>query len=240
MILVSCCNENGGLYVVDPESGKVETVLDLEVRGVVKLNGYWFAASGPGTSKSRKIHKLDAGFNIVATYGDERDWHGLEVRDGNLLAVDAVKDEIVELDSDLGLVRTITWHDTDEKRHTNDICPIESGLLLSSFGQGISLMPVSGPAVRKYRTGDQPHSVTVGGGRVWWCDSKAGLVLRDREIMRNSDRYLRGLRVVAGGFWYGESNRRGHSSGNCAMLRHSDGLTIEMPSPEIYTMRIMQ
>lgn len=231
MIVIGCCNKDGGLYTT---AGGLTKINDDDVRGICHVHGliYYVDRSTLNVWDMRQEpHKFIDGFLA-------HDLHGLIYYDGSLWATDPVHDVIYELDLDGTLKGKYRWVGANKGRwHTNDIWFYDDDLWTSSFVGGICK---NGQQLElgKHK---QPHSIIVYDGTPYFCASNVGQVYRDRDVFCSPGGFTRGLHSTPEGLLVGSSAERNGCGGTKARVQLYDWdgrheWTLDLPSNEVYSM----
>lgn len=254
MLLVTCCNGDGGLYIVD--RGVYEKVPGIdEVRGIAHCDKHFYIVE----KQARVISKLDRNLRRVRSrlFAERGGGHSVIIDNGTIYAVDSVKSKIFYFDLNLEKKGELEFPFKGiHGHHVNDIF-IKDGLMYMTM---FDTKPVAVDDGRKAehfnhlgvvtaRTlndpgiGDvvfdgltQPHSVRVDGSNIYYCNSRYGMVMKNKEILMRLGAFARGLAHEAS--WVGLSNSIFHSDQNlfnprCGIISHT-GEFIALPSNEVY------
>lgn len=224
MIVIGCCNKDGGLFTYDGELLKIN---DQDVRGVAAVHGNIYYVNRTTLFKD--------GTNLAPAVV-AHDLHGLIYFGGSLWATDPVVDLIHEFNI-YGLhLGTYRWFGDNKGRwHTNDIWLDDENLWTCSFVGGICK---NGQQLElgKHR---QPHSVIRHDATLYFCASNVGQVFRDNEVFCEPGGFTRGLHATPDGLLVGSSAERHGAGGTKARMQLYgwDGLlkyTVDVPANEIY------
>jgi hypothetical protein len=242
ILIVSCCNQNGGLLIVDTDGAEVKYINEMDCRGVVYYQQeciFFLTRKG--------LWRKPPGGDAKLISDICNDWHGLIAHDGRLWGVDPVSDTIVEWDVTGKFI--CRWHWKNENQagsrfHTNDIAVDKGTLWQCCFAQGICRdgEPMGWGAHR------QPHSLAFHPSHLtpYWCASNRGQVFHgNRFVAEWPEAFTRGLLYTPDGLIVGLSAQRAGSGGTKAQLKHIDFngnelWTIDLPTNEVYAIARVQ
>lgn len=228
-MIVSCCNQNGGLWSTDDG-----LICEDEARGIVNVDGRIYFATKKGLCE---FHRSEQTSTLL--WGETRDWHGLTHHEGRLWMVCPIRDLLTEHDLEGRLLGQYTYAKETGRMHTNDITFHKGAMYQCNFTQGICKdgVPLGLAASMK------PHSVVFWKDRLTFCASAKGEVwVEDKSIARWSNCFPRGLLPEGDVLWVGRGRHR-HTQDN---MRLADIACIddegevqdcrELPTSETYAM----
>jgi len=225
-LLVSCLGHGGGLYRIDPCSGRSALVIEGDFRGLaVHPEGFLAVHEHEG------LQLLDRDLNLIrkAAAPDRLNLHGAAVdpERGRIYVNETALDRVGIYHADRltrcgELIPPPAAHAGVDLRHINDLALADGHLWLSMFSyEGvwrdrswndgtILRMPVDGEGVARlvHRGLRQPHSLLFSGGRLFCCNSLECTVLQDGDPLFTVNGYTRGLASVGGVFVVGQSRVR--------------------------------
>lgn len=256
-LLVSCCNHNGTLYLVDGDD--VQIVFPSACTGLSRRGDGFYVAHPTG------VMLFDA--NLVRQKGRDSpamaDIHDVkEDSAGNVLVVEAARNRVGCWSPDWQMVSA--WAPTAHEHdacHLNSIVFHDGALLVSMFdmkGRGppwarrlhgvIAKVEQSGtvPFTPIWRHIQHPHSLVVADGDLWWCDSRRCRVMRNGVEVARLPAYTRGLAVTKDWVIVGQSQSFNHPAsfkrpGTCSIWYYprkagdlGEPIVVELPSTEVY------
>ncbi len=262
MLLVSCCNKDGGIFAVDESTLSVTRLLREETRGIDVRGDLVYSAG----RSSIRIHELVAtnlgpGLREVERRISENDGrHGVRVYDKRVYIADAIGDAIeVVNDEDLEYRDSISIREDDRpgRCHTNDLFFEPDGsFVFTSFSDKPSVGYHDGNGcVKRYSNGGtievlksnylRPHSPVFKDGVLYFCDSgNERVVCGDYwQVKLPAAGFIRGLLITDKWIYVGMSkNRSIENSATCGVFRvdrniHSSlipSVFIPLPADEVY------
>jgi hypothetical protein len=231
MILVSCCNQKGGIFLLDGTK-----LRDGDTRGMCYslLHNWVFFATPEG------IFRADPKFERVERIvKEDRAWHGLWWDGEYIAAVDPVHDTIWKFTTDGQAMGRYKWFKDGEhgRLHTNDMWVDGDDVYVTCFQKGVCK---NGDPL-DLGVSSQPHSVVVWNGRMFWCASNLGRVMSEGDIFAEVEGFARGLLPHGLELYVGVSHDRYRKQG-CAGYRklNMQGEVVEHgffeEAREVYTM----
>ena len=231
MIIVSACNQKGGIFTLEGEK-----LHDGDTRGLaysLRHNWLFFATQEGIFATDPEFHKVE---QIVK---DNRSWHGLWYDGLNLEAVDPVHDTICKFSLDGEQLGRYKWFKEGEhgRLHTNDMWIDDGDVYVTCFQQGVC----KNGTPLGWGVSSQPHSVVRWNGRTYWCASNLGRVMCEGDIFAEVEGFARGLLPLGDHLYVGVSHDRYRKQG-CAGYRKLDqqGKAVEHgffeEAREVYTM----
>lgn len=227
IMMVSCCNQVGGLWSRD--SG---LIAEGDYRGMAQIGSRLYVLSRD------TLLELRDGTLVPIWEAAGQDWHGLGYCGKNLWIVDPVSDMLFEIDLDGNFVGKHRYKgDEGSRLHTNDICFHEGDMYQSSFCWGICR---NGQQLG-FGAGVQPHSPTFAWGELHWCASAKGEVMRNDQPIHHEEGFPRGMAYDATRdvLWVGYGKNR-HKDGRTfasIVAIDFDGKVVEqidLPTSETY------
>ena len=246
MIIVSCCDQEGGIFTIDENTLAVQKVVDTETRGIDIDKGELFACNKGGL----QVYDLD--FNLLRSTSKPNDWHGLRVIDNAVNAVSATEDTLYIFSKDLTLEGKATLREgTGQGRnHINDLFYANGALYYSMFSDMVKESYKLGPGcIKKTNNGagpvitslQEPHTVYIYESELYYCNSAKGTFHKGVETIIDTDSYTRGIEITDSHYWVGCSKDR-HNRGNngpCGVIRCNrknrlDTVFIPLPAQNVY------
>ncbi|WP_231597609.1 DUF4915 domain-containing protein [Bacillus sp. SA1-12] len=225
-LLVTCCNQGGGLYNITIKNGTYELkkLLPDEYRGIAKYKEMYVIVSND------KISLLNSEFEVIKTkiLTLALDLHGVAIYNDQVFIVETKTNSIGIYDLNKGLERV------DEIKlspQNNDVCHINDIFIqgdkayISMFfyhnkkGFLIKESKIRGVIIEysllEKKTNKimakqlfQPHSVKVYNEGLFYCQSEKFLVQKNKDIIFKGLGYLRGLDVKDDVLFIGQSESR--------------------------------
>lgn len=206
--LISCCNQNGGLYHLKRQKGMnaLQIILDIECRGIARYGkGFVVASNEEG------IIFLDESLNVVnfSHAGKGLDLHGIAIS-GDFAYLAETKLNcigIYDLSNGLNRVDEICFSSNraTDICHINDIFIEGNSLFVSMFhlpgqfnvGGGVVEYSLKKKKVKNvlYEGISQPHSVMLYKNDLYFCNSEEFSVRKENNILFKCLGYTRGLAV---------------------------------------------
>jgi hypothetical protein len=264
-LLVSCCNQNGGLYLLTCKKNKFELmkILDVECRGIAKHGDNFLVISN-----TDGIFMLDNDFNIhkQKSFSKELDFHGVAIKNDKAFIVETRTNSIgvYSLHDDIRKIDELKFSHNKYRDvcHLNDLFFHGERLFVSMFSypyrttlNGVILeYSLTDRKIKKiiHDKLSQPHSVLFYNDNLYYCDSARFQVKQDEKVIFNSLGYTRGLAIHNQTMFIGQSESRhleqllkDHTNIllDCGIYIHdlSGKLSsfIHIPSPEIYSLLII-
>ncbi|MFX3624585.1 MAG: DUF4915 domain-containing protein [Ectobacillus sp.] len=232
-LLVSCCNQNGGLYLINFQNRQYELkkVLHAECRGIAKYRNHFVAVSN-----KEGIFILDESLNIMKQkkQNEDLDLHGIAIDHNKAYIVETGTNSIgiYDLQNNIEKIDTIEFPaENNDTYHINDIFLLHDTLYISMFSAPprkhflpfVKPSPDKAPeqgAIIKYclKTKKiihichdklfQPHSVQLHKDDLYYCVSAKLQVKRNSEVIFNALGYTRGLALKNGTMFIGQSESR--------------------------------
>ncbi|TYR81534.1 DUF4915 domain-containing protein [Priestia megaterium] len=228
-LLITCCNQEGGLYFADFKNGEhtLQKVLNVECRGIAKYQGSFVVAS------TNAILVLNEQFDVIQTkkLTERLDLHGVAVYGDCAYVVETKRNSIgiYDLQNNLNKVDEIKFSPKDEDVfHMNDLFIYGDTLYLSMFSYSTTnfslfkfpkdlrthgVIVEYSLANRKvmsivHRKLFQPHSIKLYKGHLYYCVSAKFQVQKDEETIFNGLGYTRGLDIKDNLLFIGQSESR--------------------------------
>jgi hypothetical protein len=234
MILVSACNQKGGIFLLDGTK-----MHDGDTRGLAYclLRDFLFFATQDGIF--RVACPCVFPWKPEQIVKDSRSWHGLWWDGENLAAIDPVHDTIFKFTAQGETLGRYKWFGEGQygRLHTNDIWIEDGNTYVTCFQKGVCK---NGDELG-YGKSSQPHSPVLWDGTLFWCASNLGRVMIEGEIFAEVEGFARGLLPHGRHLYVGVSHDRYRKQG-CAGYRKldRDGKAVEHgffeEAREIYTM----
>lgn len=228
-LLITCCNQEGGLYVTDFKNGiySIKKVLNLDCRGIAKYKDYFVLVSRD------MIFILNKTLDIIETkkLAEMLDLHGVAIYNDQAFIVETKTNSIgiYDLKKNMERVDEIKFSpENDDVCHINDICiqddkayismfsyntrnSFPSKILKDSYTKGVileySLLYRKIISIRQKNL-FQPHSVKIYNGELYYCTSAKFLVQKNEENIFKGQGYLRGLDINNEIIFVGQSESR--------------------------------
>lgn len=248
MILVSCCNEAGGIFTIDEQTFEVNKIIDEEARGIVFENGFMFVSTHNGL----RLYQQNGGpdqWRLITRYDAKENWHGITIEDTIVYCAVSKQHTILCFDK---LLNPYFPERYDLPRaYPNDLCFFKGDLYycLPRLGK-IMRWKQEVPLLRDLQ---MPHSLAITSEYIYTCNSAIGQVLRlrrDKECTKYADsefevllkvpEYTRGIYLDNNYVWMGLSRHRRSDKPKyrCGVVRknlatgHED--FIALPADEVY------
>ncbi|MTH55487.1 hypothetical protein GKZ89_19015 [Bacillus mangrovi] len=216
-LLITCCNQNGGLFeaVFKEGSCTVRKVLEQECRGIVKYGDGYIVASAD------RILLLDHSLDIRSskTLDIALDLHGTAVYKDQLYVVETGRDSIgiYDLKQDLQHIGEIRFSpEVADTCHVNDLFIEKDRLFVSMFsykGKKKGVIAEYSLKSRKlikvrHKHLHQPHSIKKDGKDLYYCVSAEFTVRKNKSDLFKGLGYLRGMDVKGDMVYIGQSESR--------------------------------
>jgi hypothetical protein len=218
--LISCCNQQGGLYKLTLSEKKYEAkkVLNFECRGIAKYGQNLLVASN-----SEGLFLLDKELKIIKqkSVNPQLDLHGAVVKGDYAFIVETGTNSIGVYDLDkLDKVDEFSFSPFKDRDicHVNDLCLYDDRLLVSMFyypddkAADGAIVEVSlkerKVSAALYNSLKQPHSVVIQDSDVYYCISEGFQVFRNDKPIFKGMGYTRGLAVFNNTMIIGQSKTR--------------------------------
>lgn len=228
-LLITCCNQDGGLYIVSFKDGthSSEKILNIECRGIAKYKDYFIVVS------TNEILILNEKLDVIQTkkISEMLDLHGVAIYKDYAFIVETAKNSIgiYDLKKNIDRVDAIKLspenHDTC---HINDIFIQNDKAYISmfsytnesSFLSKMSKNNNTEGVILEYSLLDnttvrimqnnlfQPHSLKIYKEELYYCTSAKFLVQKNEEIIFKGLGYLRGLDIKNEIMFIGQSESR--------------------------------
>jgi len=220
-LLLSCCNQNGGLYLLDFKDKQYDLIkiLDVECRGIVKYGKYFLVVSN-----SEGIFILDDKLKIIKQKTSHKglDYHGAAIKNDMAFIVETGTNSIgvYDLRKDLLKIDEIRFspNKITDVCHVNDLFIVDDSLFVSMFSYPNH--SADGGVIIEYSLKDrkiinfiyeklsQPHSVLFHNNHLYYCNSvKFTVHQNDKEIFKSLG-YTRGLAIHKQTMFIGQSESR--------------------------------
>lgn len=253
-LLVSCVNDNGGLYNLEWKHGDytLTKIISGSFRGIAQCGEHFIVVM------ERVILKLDQNFNVLrgVRADNNAEFHGVFIQNGKAYIVETELNSIGIYDlANLSRTGEILFMPAGEDfNHINDLYMDNDTILFSMFtidGKWRS-KPENCGVILSYNlehcTIDQvlfkslhrPHSVIRHKGHIYYCNSSKFEVKRDEETIFHADGFTRGLAIVDRFLFVGQSYSRlaGGKICDCGIhmidLASHTSTFIPVPSVEVY------
>lgn len=253
MLLVTSSNHGGGLYL---SNGYFFEKIDgfSECRGVCHHDGFFYLIEYFGVA----ITKLDRFLRIQSRvlFANKHSGHGIEVHKGILYCVDTDAGVIHHYNPSLDKIGETSFGNPGYGYHVNDITFKDDRMYMTMFdsqpveeddgriedqhaGLGVlTARHLDDPTIGEIVWSGlcQPHSPVFDGDDLYCCDSRVGLLLKNREPILSAKSFFRGLSKGAGWVGFNNSVHRNNddfdTSPSGIMCR--DGRFVHLPSKEVY------
>lgn len=232
-ILVSCCNQKGGLYLVHfkDQQYELKKVLNVECRGIAK-----YGSSFVVISNYHGVFILDKNLKVIKkkALSTELDLHGIAINNDKAYIVETKTNSIgiYDLKNDFERIDEIRFSPkNDDVCHVNDLYIANDKLYISMFSypsmknfytypsfspnkkihQGVILeYSLHGRKIIKILHSKlfQPHSIQVYDKQLYYCVSGKFLVKRNEEVIFSCLGYTRGLAIKNQTLFIGQSESR--------------------------------
>lgn len=233
-LLVTCCNQNGGLFLIKlhDRQYEVKKIMDGEFRGIAKSGDFYVLVSG-----SKGIFILDKSFNVInhKQLTGKLDFHGVSVNKDKAYIVETKTNSIgvYDLQENIEKIDEIRFsNENHDVYHVNDLCITNDILYLSMFSnphiinkysfflkhflpkkheQGLIIeYSLKEKKVIKISHDHlfQPHSVLIHDDQLYYCVSAKFLVKKNNEVIFNCNGYTRGLAIKEQIMFIGQSMSR--------------------------------
>lgn len=222
-LLVSCCNVNGGLYVIAFSESRFsyKKIIDGDCRGLARYgDGFVVPTNTYG------ILLLDHAFKIISQYKPDsfKDYHGVAVEGDYAYIVETSINTIGKFK--LPELERVGEYVLDPRMedicHVNDIfidenkvylsmfsydkkwrdCSIDSGVVVKADLDDFSNMEILFSGLKK------PHSIRPVNGIISICNSSNFEVLENDKRIFKSSGYLRGIEKIDNTYFFGQSESR--------------------------------
>lgn len=232
-VLITCCNQNGGLYLVHfkDQQYELKKVLNVECRGIAK-----YGSSFVVISNTDGLFILDEKLNIIKhkTLSTALDLHGVAIDNDKAYIVETKTNSIgvYDLKSNMERIDEIIFSpENEDVCHVNDLFIASDKLYVSMFSYPLKkkCLPFAGYPPQKtiyqgviieyslqkrkvvkiyYDKLFQPHSVLLYENQLYYCVSGKFLVKRNEKIIFKCLGYTRGLAVKNQMMFIGQSESR--------------------------------
>lgn len=200
-LLISACNLNGGLYVLDTITRELTTIFEyIDYKGITTNDNYIYAY----TNDTKEIVQFDKSFNEIKRIRFTKDAHGMIIYNDVLYVVDSFYDSIARFYSDLTYVDFLSYNpnvNIIDAQHMNDIFILDdlvyicmhNGTPIRNSDTHLSRKSLTDGCVKitnlntinnliEYKTLcdnlSQPHSPVIYNNHFFVCDSRRGTVKR--------------------------------------------------------------
>jgi hypothetical protein len=248
MIIVSCCNQSGGIFTIDEETFEVTKVINVETRGIDIYDGKLFACNFQG------LQTYDENFDLIKEYTKPKDWHGLRVHNDKIYVISAKHDSISIFDTRLNIISgfglRVPLAENKNRNHINDIFFDDNGDFYYSMFSGIARQDYQNGNGCIKKVGDriikticsnlkEPHTPYVYERELYYCNSELGEFRKENEIILKTDTYVRGITITKNYYWIGCSKyRHDLNRGRCGVIRKhrvkGEEVFIPLPANEVY------
>ncbi|MFP3122358.1 TIGR03032 family protein [Ectobacillus funiculus] len=232
-LLITCCNENGGLYLIQfkDQQYELKKILNIECRGVAK-----YGSSFVIISNTDGILILDENLNIIKRKAlpKELDLHGVAIDNDKAYIVETKTNSIgiYDLQNNLERIDEITFSpENEDVCHVNDLFIANGKLYVSMFSYPlkknflsfVSYSPqktIQQGVILEYSLQErkiskichdklfQPHSVLLYDDQLYYCVSSKLLVNRNEDVIFKGLGYTRGLAIKNQMMFIGQSESR--------------------------------
>jgi hypothetical protein len=226
-LLITCCNQDGGLYVANFKNGtySLKKVFNVESRGIAKYKDQYVLVS------KDEIFILNKALNVIETkkLAKMLDLHGVAIYNDQAFIVETKTNAIGIYNlKNMEKVDEIKFSpENDDVCHINDICIQDDKAYISMFSYYASN---SFPSI--FKDGNtkgviveyslllrkttrimqknlfQPHSIKKYNGELYYCSSANFHVQKNEEIIFKGLGYLRGLDIKNEIIFIGQSESR--------------------------------
>ncbi len=257
-LLVSCCDGQGGLFLVDPDRGAVKRLLAGDYRGIALAGPRIFVGEVHGPVELDRALSPAGGAGIAP----DVDMHGVFFRDGVLYLCTTGWNSVTLLDTaslaPVGEVRLPgTGAERVDRNHISSVWVDDDALFLSVHTWPESAPDRPGAVLALDRRGtrvlrgrsllnlNQPHSVVRFGRDLFYLASGDGALHRNGEPVGYFRGYPRGLAVDVAHYYIGQSRVRHETEKPQAcgviVVRRQDGKRrfIPVPAEEIFDIAIL-
>lgn len=245
MLIVSCCNYNGGIFTIDENTLEVKKVVNEEARGIAFSGNRLFACNFGA------LNVYDENFDLVEKRINVNDWHGLQVHENKIFVVSPKEDVVKVFDPKLNLINSIDLREGKEGRnHINDLFFVNGYMYFSMFSQIAKTDYKNGNGCIKrfdYISTEtvqiglkEPHTPHVYENELYCCNSQLGELIKGNQILFRTDSYTRGVLITDDYYYIGLSKyRHDKGRGRCGILRRNrtgnEETFIPLPADEVYT-----
>jgi hypothetical protein len=255
VIIVSCCNVDGGLFMVDENTLEVEQFESMEAKGLAVEGNFLYVA---GHHDLRLYwHQGKGQWHQIAEHRAHRNWHGIATDDGLVYSVNHHSDAALAFDKLLQPVESVTipLGDRGGRAYANDICFFGGYLYYCLNGMGAVYKWRPQEKQRLFSGLNEPHSLQItespNGRQIYTCSSAEGKVLRytyptvrhveQLDTVLSVAEYTRGLCLDGQYLWMGLSKYRRQvppKKLRCGVIRKDletgEAKFIALPSSEVY------
>lgn len=266
-LLVTCCNSDGGLYLINltKKSYSQVKLLDGDFRGIGKYNENYVIATD-----TQGIILLDNDFKVInsTNYNDAPDYHGLTIHNNNAYVVETRRNTIGIYNlPDLDRVDEIRMSmEENDVFHVNDLIIKDDNLFLSMFSNygewrkssiysgviiSFPLNNTEKPVVLQ-RNLKYPHSIVVQGNNLLYCNSANFEVKENNQVIYKGTGFTRGLALKSDMIYIGQSESRNvedvrndnnNISLDCGVIafnrKERISKFIPLPSEEVYGIMVL-
>ncbi|QYR22308.1 hypothetical protein KZ483_04755 [Paenibacillus sp. sptzw28] len=219
--LVTCCNQLGGLFKLDPKTGEYEKLLGEDCRGIAKYNNQYVLAT-----TSSGLLLLDNHFQVIHSNKLALDYHGVAVDRNVAYVVETHRNAIgMYLLPGFQKVNDIKlFPEETDVLHLNDLFIQGDRLFVSMFclngpwrpqkerpsGGIMELSLITRQPLRVHypEAVHHPHSVCMVDGKLMYCSSYPGEVKHGTDVVFRTPGYARGLYCDAKQMGIGNSRTR--------------------------------
>jgi hypothetical protein len=234
-LLITCCNQNGGLFLINfyDQQYEVKKILDGEFRGIAKFGNFYVLVSG-----SKGIFILDKTFNVInhKQITGKLDFHGVSVYKDKAYIVETKTNSIgvYDLQENIEKIDEIRLsNENHDVCHVNDLFIRNDILYVSMFSYPNNISknsflfrhflqrkPTEQGLIIAYSLKGkkiigisqdklfQPHSVLIHDNQLYYCVSAKFLVKKNEEVIFNCYGYTRGLAIKDQIMFIGQSKSR--------------------------------
>lgn len=259
-MLVTCCNEKGGLYQISIQNGeyKMQKRLEEHLTGIARYGDRFVVAN------ASQLLLVDNELHVAARNKiAELDFHGVQIHNQYAYVVETERNTIgVYHLPDFQRTGEIRFNLSDrDYNHLNDVHIANDRLFVSMFsmqepwrqnnGSQGTILEVSLPdrqIVNIHQTGlVQPHSVLFDNHHLFYCNSGVREVRQGTTTIFQTDLYPRGLAKLDAYLFIGQSLSRNMTepepeaselSRGCGIniynTKSEENCFIPLPSKEIY------
>ena len=259
-VLLASAVNGGGVFLV--EGAVVERLSRIDTTGIATIpGGVLLARQAEGIAELRRLAGREA--HRIRLVERSLDLHDVLWDQDHTYLVSTTLNAVFRFDAAFVEVERWTLPGEDDSQHVNSLCLHEGRLLASRFGRfdvhrGYKGATRGAGEIFDVKTGEvvigglsQPHSLVSHAGRLWVCDSEAGVVRAYHGFVETRahafDGYVRGLAFGASAAFVGLSRSRNtgaDGTGTAAVLQ-LDLQTLEpvaridIPTAEIYDLRVV-
>lgn len=255
-LLISCCNQNGGLYLIEFANNKawLSKILSGDCRGLARYKDKYIL-----NTTDQGILLLDRYFNKVKqkVIYNRLDFHGLAVHDDKAYIIETRKNRIGIYDlAGLKRIGQLQFSaGSSDIFHLNDLFITGDKLYISMFSytdpwRNLANNALSAGVILKcslekrmvigplYKNLSHPHSILIRDGQFFYCNSAGFEVKRNNRVIFKTAGYARGLAIKHEFIFVGRSNNRRLAGQECGFyvfnVIAAKAKFFKLPSQEVY------